>query len=61
MILERDASAAPRVAELLKLTSADLLELGIVDGVIVDDPETLAEVVGRAVLSAVGGRGTGRD
>jgi acetyl-CoA carboxylase alpha subunit len=61
VILERDASAAPRVAELLKLTSADLLELGIVDGVIADDPETLAEVVGRAVLSAVGGRGTGRD
>ena len=30
-ILERDAAKAPQVAPLLKLTSADLLQLGIVD------------------------------
>ena len=33
-ILWRDASQAPKAAEALKLTAGDLLELGIVDGVI---------------------------
>ena len=36
-ILERDGSRAPDVAERLGLTSADLLALGIVDGVVPDD------------------------
>jgi acetyl-CoA carboxylase alpha subunit len=33
-ILERDAAQAPAVAEQLKLTAPDLLELGIVDAVV---------------------------
>src|SRR5204863_77969 len=33
-ILERDAAKAPELASRLKLTSADLLQLGIVDGVV---------------------------
>jgi acetyl-CoA carboxylase carboxyl transferase subunit alpha len=36
-ILWRDASQAPKAAEALKLTAHDLLELGVVDGVI-DEP-----------------------
>lgn len=40
-ILERDASKAPAVAERLRLTSSDLLDLGIVDDVI---PETVTAV-----------------
>ncbi|MCB0986683.1 MAG: acetyl-CoA carboxyl transferase [Microthrixaceae bacterium] len=54
VILERDAGAAPRVAPLLRLTSGDLAELGIVDGVIADDPHSVVAVVEGAVRSAVG-------
>lgn len=36
-ILERDASRAPTVAPLLRLTSADLVDLGIVDQVVADE------------------------
>lgn len=36
-ILERDATRAPEVAAQLQLTSADLLRLGVVDGILPDD------------------------
>jgi len=48
-ILERDASRAPEVAPQLRLTSGDLLELGIVDAVVGDDPAA----TGAAVLDAL--------
>jgi acyl-CoA carboxylase subunit beta len=41
-ILERDAGRAPDLAERLKLTAAELLELGIVDEVVPDDGVDLA-------------------
>ena len=45
-ILERDATKAPDVAPLLKLTSADLLALGIVDEVVPDGlDETVAALL----------------
>jgi acetyl-CoA carboxylase carboxyl transferase subunit beta len=49
-ILERDAAKAPEVAPLLKLTSADLLELGIVDGVV---PEPHPDELRKAILAAL--------
>ncbi len=53
-ILERDAARAPDVAPLLKLTSADLLALGIVDGVVSDD-------VDQTVAAVIDALGTGAD
>ncbi|MCU1453767.1 MAG: hypothetical protein JWN46_1913 [Acidimicrobiales bacterium] len=45
-ILERDVAGAPRVAARLKLTSTDVHELGIVDGIVPDDvPATVAAIV----------------
>ncbi|MEZ5180012.1 MAG: hypothetical protein R2746_17490 [Acidimicrobiales bacterium] len=45
-ILARDAAKAPEVAEQLRLTSADVLELGVVDAVVPDDVDaTVAAVV----------------
>ena len=62
VILERDAGRAPQVAPLLKLTSADLMDLGIVDGVVPDDLAATAAVVRGAVRTAVGGvTGAGGD
>lgn len=49
MILHRDASKAPYVARNLALTSADLLRMGIIDGVV---GETVQEV-GAAVTDAL--------
>lgn len=51
-ILERDAARAPEVAERLRLTSADLLELGVVDEVVPDDLDGAVAAV-RAALAAV--------
>ncbi|HET8930904.1 MAG TPA: carboxyl transferase domain-containing protein [Acidimicrobiales bacterium] len=51
-ILYRDASRASEVAELLRLTSADLLDLGIVDAVVPDDVEG-AVAVATATLGQV--------
>jgi acyl-CoA carboxylase subunit beta len=48
-ILERDAARAPEVAERLRLTSRDMLELGVVDEVIGEDQEALDEAVARAL------------
>ena len=39
VILERDVTKAPEVAERLRMTSTDLLDLGIVDKVVPDDVE----------------------
>ena len=52
-ILERDASRAPEMAERLKLTSHDLLALGIVDEVIPEpDPAALRTAIVGALSSA---------
>lgn len=51
-ILERDADRAPEVAARLKLTSGDLLELGIVDAVVPDDLGATVDALGRALTAA---------
>jgi acetyl-CoA carboxylase carboxyl transferase subunit beta len=48
-ILERDAARAAEVAERLRLTSRDMLELGVLDEVIGEDQEALDEAVARAL------------
>lgn len=48
-ILERDADRAPQVAPLLRLTSGDLMALGIVDGVVADDVAATVAAVARAL------------
>jgi acetyl-CoA carboxylase carboxyl transferase subunit beta len=48
-ILERDASQAPVLADRLRLTSTDLLDLGIVDEVIADGQDALDAAVTRAL------------
>jgi acetyl-CoA carboxylase alpha subunit len=59
--LERDAQKAPELAERLKLTSADLVELGIVDQVVPElDPEVLAKAVASALDQAEPGERTRR-
>lgn len=55
-ILYRDASRATEVAELLKLTSADLVELGIIDEIIPDDPDATVRAIIRALDEAVIGQ-----
>lgn len=54
-ILHRDASRASEVAELLRLTSADLLDLGIVDAVVPDDVDRTVHAVRLALGEAVVG------
>lgn len=54
-ILERDVSEAPRVAERLRLTSRDLLSLGIVDAVVPEEQIELEASVVRALEEAVVG------
>jgi len=49
VILERDATRAPDVAGELGLTSARLLDLGIVDGVIPDDLDESVSAISRAL------------
>lgn len=44
-ILWRDAAAAPRAAEALQLTACELLELGLIDGIV---PEPRGGAAGRA-------------
>lgn len=58
-ILWRDAGRAPEAAEALKLSSADCLELGIVDKLIPEplggahrNPDAMAETLKREILSA---------
>ncbi|MGH9228446.1 MAG: carboxyl transferase domain-containing protein [Acidimicrobiales bacterium] len=54
-ILERDATKAVEVAERLRLTSGDMLELGVVDEVIGEDQDALDEAVARALRGATPG------
>jgi acetyl-CoA carboxylase carboxyl transferase subunit beta len=54
-ILERDATKAAEVAGRLRLTSGDMLELGIVDEVIGEDQGALDEAVDRALQEASAG------
>ena len=54
-ILERDATKAAEVAGRLRLTSGDMLELGIVDEVIGEDQGALDEAVDRALQEACAG------
>jgi acetyl-CoA carboxylase carboxyl transferase subunit beta len=51
-ILERDAAKAAEVAERLRLTSADMRALGVVDEVVPDGQAALDEAVARALESA---------
>jgi acetyl-CoA carboxylase carboxyl transferase subunit beta len=51
-ILERDAGKAPELAEKLKLTSHDLLALGIVDEVVAETVEDVRMAVSRALHDA---------
>jgi acetyl-CoA carboxylase carboxyl transferase subunit beta len=48
-ILERDASKAPELAARLRLTSRELLELGIVDAVVAEDSSSIHD----ALLAAI--------
>ena len=59
-ILERDAAKAPEVAEHLRLTSADLIALGIVDHVVGDTLGAMTEAVVSA-LDDLSGRGSGAE
>ncbi len=59
-ILERDATKAPEVADRLRLTSGDMLELGVVDEVIGEDQQALDEAVDRALHEATPGERNGR-
>ena len=54
-ILERDASKAPQMAEQLKLTSHDLVGLGIADAVVGETPTAFRDAVVRALNDAVAG------
>ncbi len=57
VILHRDASRAPEVADQLKLTSDDLHDLGIVDRVVSEDLDELRPVIFRALADVtIGGR-----
>jgi acyl-CoA carboxylase subunit beta len=51
-ILERDAARAAEVAGRLRLTSGDMLDLGVVDEVIGEDQEALDDAVARALQAA---------
>ena len=51
-ILHRDAGQAAAVAAQLRLTSADLLDLGIVDEVVGETPEAMARSVAAALDGA---------
>jgi acyl-CoA carboxylase subunit beta len=56
-ILERDVTRAAHVADLLKLTSTDMAELGIVDGVIAEGQAALDTAVAAALdVAQVGER-----
>lgn len=58
-ILERDASLAPAVAERLRLTSRDLLDLGIIDAIVpepTDPPSLRAALTAAFATAAVGDR-----
>ena len=60
-ILERDAARAPELADRLRLTSTDLLELGVVDEIVGDDPSAAAATVRAAVDALTDGPTDGPD
>jgi len=51
-ILERDAAKAPELAARLRLTSTDLLDLGIVDDVVREDSESLCRALVASLAAA---------
>lgn len=55
-ILERDATRAAEVAPRLRLRSEDLADLGIVDAVVGDDPDSTAAAVRTALDELTGSR-----
>lgn len=59
-ILARNADAAPTMAGRLRLTSTDVVELGIADAVVPEDGPDLAAAVGTALEEAVAGDRTRR-
>jgi acetyl-CoA carboxylase carboxyl transferase subunit beta len=59
-ILERDASKAPEIAEWLKLTSKDIVSLGIADAVVPEQPDALHAAVAQALDDATVGDRTRR-
>jgi len=59
-ILWRDGAAAPKAAEALRLTSRDLVEFGLVDGIVPEpvcgahrDPAAAATLLGQAIAAAL--------
>jgi acyl-CoA carboxylase subunit beta len=61
-ILERDADKAPETAGLLGLTSADLIQLGVADGLVDETADAVRDAVEAALRDAVvGDRGTRAD
>ncbi len=54
-ILERDVARAAAVAERLRLTSADLADLAIVDAVVAEDTTSIAGAVANALADAKAG------
>ncbi|MDX9982425.1 MAG: acetyl-CoA carboxylase carboxyltransferase subunit alpha [Lentisphaeria bacterium] len=59
-ILWRDGKAAPKAAEALRLTSRDLIEFGLVDGIVPEpvcgahrDPAAAAAQLGQAIAAAL--------
>ncbi|HEY4375891.1 MAG TPA: carboxyl transferase domain-containing protein [Acidimicrobiales bacterium] len=56
VILQRDASGAPQVAEDLGLTSADVVALGIADAVIPDDIDATVAAITAALADAKPGQ-----
>jgi acyl-CoA carboxylase subunit beta len=52
-VLDRDAGHAPRMADALGITGADLLRLGVVDGLLPDAGPAALGVIRTAVLDAI--------
>jgi acetyl-CoA carboxylase carboxyl transferase subunit beta len=59
-ILERDLARAPDVADRLRLTSADMSRLGVIDAVIAEGQSSLDAAVAAALDAAVPGERTAR-
>ena len=53
-ILHRDRSRGPEVAERLRLTAPDLVDLGIADAIVDDDPDAALHVAADAIAELAG-------
>jgi acetyl-CoA carboxylase carboxyl transferase subunit beta len=53
-ILERDAARAPDLARRLRLTSGDLVDLGVVDGIVPDAPDATVQAIDHALDDLTG-------